>query len=540
VKPLHWKLLLIGAVIAWALFQAWPRAERPFLNMKLGLDLKGGSYLVMQVQTDDALKAEADIVATRMADRLRKEGLTDARAVVSDTPGEVVVTGIPAGRLPDVQKLIQEEASSWLLSPTGSGFTARVPNAEAVEIRDKAVRQAVTTIQSRIDAFGVAETSLTRVGGDKSDRILVQLPGVEDPSRVKRVIQTQARLELRSAYYAPDGAGPFVALTREEVLSQFGGKLPVGVEVLPVEGKSDAAQARPGAEQAAPKIVQWMAVDKTAVITGTDLQDARPSTGEWNQTVVSFALRVSAADRFAKFTREHIGKQMPIVLDGKIRSAPSIRGEISTHGQIEGNFTRIEADDLSLTLRAGALPARVTTIEERTVGPSLGRDSISAGVRASLIGALAVCAFMLLYYRLSGLNALAALAINLLILAAGMAALGATLTLPGIAGYALTVGMAVDANVLIFERIREELRAGKTVRGAIEAGFNKAFSAIFDSNLTTIISALFLFQYGTGPVRGFAVSLTIGLLANMFTAVFVSKVIFELVLRDRPVKTLSI
>lgn len=548
MKTLHWKLLLIGLVAVWAIYNAWPRQAGNLVNLKLGLDLKGGSYLVMQVEGNDAVKAECEISAGRLGDFLKKQGFPEVRAVVGDAVGEVVVSGIPPSRLAEAEKLVETETGSWSVSAEGGEIRLMMPSTDQEVLRDRAVKQALNTITNRIDAFGVAETSVTRLGGKNADRILVQLPGVEDPSRVKKLIQTQARLELRLAYYTPDGNGPYRGLKKEDVVAQLGGREPQGVEILPIEEKVQQDPNSPlgggtvaASTEAAPRrIAEWIAVEKTSIVTGSDLQDARPAPDQWGQTVVSFTLRVNAADRFARFTRANINRIMPIVLDQKIKSAPVIRAEISTHGQIEGNFTPIEADDLSLVLRAGALPARVNTIEERTVGPSLGKDSIDAGMRASLAGAALVCGFMLLYYRLSGLNAMAALGLNLLILVAAMGAFGATLTLPGIAGYALTVGMAVDANVLIFERIREEMRMGKTVRGAIDAGFDKAFSAIFDSNLTTIISALFLFQYGTGPVKGFAVSLIIGLVANMFTAVFVSRVIFDLVIGDRAIRRLSI
>ncbi len=537
MKPLHWKLALIIAVALWAAWQVWPRTENTFLNVKLGLDLRGGSYLVMQVQTEDAIKAEADIEAARIGDRLRQEGFTDARAIGGEVPGTIVVTGVPAARLSEAERLVGEEAGDWVVSTDGAEIRVAMPSSEEDLIRDKAVRQALTTVQNRVDALGVAEAAVTRLGGENRDRILVQMPGVEDPSRVKRVIQAQAQLELRSAYYATDGTGPFMAPTRDEVLAQLGGRLPPGVEILPHEAERKIVD--PNLPPPPAQVDSYMAVERTAVITGSDLQNAQPSRGEWGNTVVSFTLRVAAADRFGRFTREHINKQMPIVLDGRIKSAPVIRAEITTNGMIEGNFTPAEAEDLSLVLRAGALPARVLTLEERTVGPSLGRDSIRDGLRAAAFGAIFTCIFMLVYYNLAGVNAIVALGLNMLILFAAMAQMGATLTLPGIAGLALTIGMAVDANVLIFERIREELRAGKTVKGAVEAGFAKALSAIVDSNLTTIIAALFLIGYGTGPVKGFAVTLIIGLMANMFTAVFVSKTLFELILQ-RPMKKLSI
>ncbi len=531
MKPTHWRIVIILGVIAFAAFYAWPRpdAGRPIMNMRLGLDLKGGSHLVMKVVTDDAVKSEADLIATRVADRLRDEGFPNVSAIiVDDEIGAVDVTGLGTGRVADAEALIEDEVSNWKLSRRGEGLRIRIPTDEEGFVRDRAVRQALNTIRNRVDEFGVAEPVIQRIGSTESERILVQLPGVEDPTRVKKLLQTQARLELRLLHYGP-GGNPFIGTTREEVVQQLGGTVPPGVEVLPEIDPDDEQVTR-----------SWMAVTRSAAVTGGDLQDARPSQGEWGDTVVSFTLRVSAADRFGEFTRTNIGRQMAVVLDDKIRTAPTIEGAISTHGQITGSYTFEEADDLSLVLRAGALPARVRTIEERTVGPSLGHDSIVSGASAALIGFVLVMLFMLVYYKFSGINAVVALLMNLLIVAAVMAMLEATLTLPGIGGFILTVGMAVDANVLIFERIREELSSGKTVRGALDAGFSKALSAILDANITTLIAALFLFQYGTGPVRGFAVTLSIGILASIFTAVFVSRTLFDLYLGERTAQKLSI
>lgn len=519
-----WKFGLIGIVLAFSLWHAWPRADRPILNMKLGLDLKGGSHLVMQVITDDAIKAECDITANRTNDALHKAGLTTARVTVGEL-GEVIVSGIPNGRMADAEAALKE-ATGWPMSPSGDQIRITMPSTERQIARDRATQQALNTIRNRIDAFGVGETDI-RLAGAQKDRVLVELPGVEDPTRVKNVIQTQARLELRLAYYGQDGTGPYTN-TKEALLAHFRGEIPPGTEILPmVERRAEGGEL-------------FMLVEKASVITGGDLADARPSMDEFNRPNVHFTLRVSAADRFARFTRTNIRRQMPIVLDDKIISAPSINSEIGISGQISGRFSRQEAEDLALNLRSGALPARVVTIEERTVGPSLGKDSIQAGLKSSLWGSLAVCCLMLLYYKRSGINAIIALVFNMVILAACMASFGAVLTLPGIAGYALTVGMAVDSNVLIFERIREELRHGRAVRAAIDLGFSKAFSAIVDTHVTTIVSALFLFGYGTGAVKGFAVALTVGLMANLFTALIVSKLIFDIEIGDRAVQRLSI
>ncbi|NJN64525.1 MAG: protein translocase subunit SecD [Acidobacteria bacterium] len=531
MKAVHWKLLVIGIVLAASLVMLWPRKSGEWVNLALGLDLKGGSHLVMEVLTDDAVRAEANVVGTRMAERLRSEGYPEARAEVTGL-GTITFSGLGADKVANARALIEDDLELWQISTDGDLVRATMPDQSITAIRDQAVQQALNTIRNRVDAFGVAEPLIQRVGGQESERILLQLPGVEDPSRVKGIIQTQAQLEFRMAHYGQDGSGPFRGLTKEDVAAQFGGMVPPGTEPLPVLRVNPQTKEKEASE--------WMLVEKATVVTGSDLTDARPSKDQWGKDTVSFRLNVDVASRFARHTRANVGRVMPIVLDGKVETAPMIQSEISTDGQITGEYTYEEAQDLALVLRAGALPARVVTIEERTVGPSLGRDSIKQGMNAILIGFVVVMVFMVVYYKLSGLNAVLALLLNTLIIAAVMSFFGATLTLPGIAGFILLVGMAVDANVLIFERIREEMEAGKTVRGALDAGFGKAMSAIIDSNITTLIAAVLLFNYGTGPVRGFAVTLSIGIIASLFTAIFVSRTVFDLFLGERGSAKLSI
>ncbi|MCI0404417.1 MAG: protein translocase subunit SecD, partial [Acidobacteria bacterium] len=345
--------------------------------------------------------------------------------------------------------------------------------------------------------------------------ILVQLPGVDDPARVKSILQSTAILEIKLVQ-----DGPFAS--ESEALGKYGGILPPDTVLV---------QEAPGVSQntAGP---QWYLVDRSAVVSGTDLRTARaevnPETPGSYQ--VSFGLSRDAASRFGPFTERNRGRPLCIVLDNRIRSVATIQSRIDDSGRITGTFTLQEASDLALVLQSGSLPASIKYLEERAVGPSLGADSIRAGFTAVVVGFVAVVSFMLFYYRFSGVNAIVSLLLNLLILMAALAYFGATLTLPGIAGILLTIGMAVDANVLVFERIREELRAGKGVVSAVESGFERAFSAIFDSNATTIIAALFLFSFGTGPIRGFAITLGIGLVANMFAAVYTSRALFEFVL----------
>lgn len=524
MKNIQIRLGLCLVILAISLVLAWPRPERPILNMKLGLDLKGGSRLVMEVQQEDAVKSQANVVAQRLASALQADGFAEANPVAGEV-GEIRITGLTAARADAARSTLQRELSEWTIESAADGLVVKMPQSEIDRTKENAVSQAMQTIENRVNAFGVGETTVARIGGAQRNRILVELPGVEDPSRVKRIIQVEAQLELRRACYNGE-AGPFFGATANDVVAALGGRLPPACEIL------ESLDATAGS--------RFMAVERASVITGADLQTADVQRDEFGRPAVGFELKVDAVRRFAEFTGSNIGRLMPIVIDRKIKSAPSINNQISRSGIVQGSFTAEEAQDLALTLRSGALPARVLTIEERTVGPSLGKDSIDQGLKASALGALLVVCFMVIWYKGAGINAVVTLAANLLIVAGVMAWLDATLTLPGIAGYALTIGMAVDANVLIFERIREELRSGKTVRAAIDTGFGKAFGTIFDSNLTTIIAAFFLMMYGTGPVKGFAVSLTAGLLANMFTAVYMSRTLFELVLGNRSAQKLSI
>lgn len=340
---------------------------------------------------------------------------------------------------------------------------------------------------------------------------------MDDPSRVKDIIQNTAMLTLKIVQ-----DGPYA--TRDAALAAHGGVLPPDTELLP--GKSESSSDTSSGEA-------WYLINRIAAVTGRDLRDAQPRPDENGRPSVNFTLTRDGAVRFGRVTGQNIGKQLAIILDNRVFSAPTIQGQITDNGRITGSFTQQQASDLALVLRSGALPASIKYLEERTVGPSLGADSIRHGVIASIVGLVAVMGFMLFYYRGSGINANLALILNLIILVAALAYFGAVLTLPGIAGVILTVGMGVDSNVLIFERIREELRLGKTVGAAVAGGFDHAFLTIIDTHVTTIVSSLILFTFGTGPIRGFAVTLTIGLVANLFTSVFVSRVIFDYVLGRR-------
>ena len=373
--------------------------------------------------------------------------------------------------------------------------------------------QSLENIKLRINALRLSEPTIS-VTGRADNEILVELPGEGEPTRAKAVIQAGGQLELRRVAdeqsYASD----------TEALANHGGILPAGTEIVPGTADTTSGQA--------PAQVFYL-LDRAPIVTGQDLVSAtpEPSTNYPGQYQVAFHLSTAAAARFGPFTEANIGHRMAIVLDHKVYTAPVINGRIEDSGVIEGNFTQESAQDLALVLRAGALPASIKYLEERTIGPSLGADSIKEGVRASIGSIIVVMIFLVIYYRLSGVNAVVALMLNLFILMAFMAYVGAVLTLPGIAGVILTIGMGVDSNVLVFERIREELRAGKANASAVDVGFDKAFLTIIDTHVTTIVSAIFLFLFGTGPVRGFAVTLVIGLMANIFTSIYVSRAIFD-------------
>ena len=517
-RKLMWRWILIGLVTAAAVYLMYP----PEQTVKLGLDLKGGIHLVLQVNQMDAVRAEVDDAMERVRAELASKGFPPESMVrLEDGDG---FRFKPMANTSDklLDKILGDRLPDFNVAP-GVETTARLKPEVRRSVQDMAVRQGLETIRNRIDQFGVAEPTIQRQWLE-SNRIVVQLPGVDDPGRVKELIRSTAFLEIKPVVR--------VAPTEEALLATLGCVVPDDSQVVPgdVEGQDGRVTGR-----------EYYLVKKASVVTGRDLRTARRSQDQYNQPAVSFSLSPEGARKFGEYTAAHIGDRMAIVLDNKVRSAPSIRSRIDDSGIIEGSFTMQAAEDLSLVLRAGALPASITYLEERTVGPSLGRDSIVRGIRAGLVGLALIMVFMLLYYKGAGINAVLALVLNAVILIGTMSAFHATLTLPGIAGIILTIGMAVDANVLIFERIREELELGKTVRSALDLGFQRALSAIIDSNLTTIISALFLFQFGTGPIKGFAVSLTIGLLVSMFTAVFVSRAIFDLLLsRREKVTALSI
>jgi preprotein translocase subunit SecD len=492
-------------------------------QLKLGLDLKGGVHLVLRVHTDEALQIATTTTVEQVREALRTANVTVGSLTVT-SPTSFRAEGVPQDRDAEFRRVAEELVATNYDRTSGAGgsytFTMK-PNIER-DMREQTVVQAQETIDRRVNELGVAEPNISRYGDD-GDQLLVQLPGVTDVSRAKEIIRSTAILELKLVE-----AGP--ASTKEALLQSYGGKVPEDMEI--VTGVAAAGDVG----------TSFYLVRKVAAVTGQDLRNARPSLDENSRPAVAFSLTNEGARKFGKVTGENVGRFLAIILDKRVQSAPRIESRINDEGRIAGSFTTEEVNDLSLILRSGALPASMSYLEERVVGPTLGADSIKAGVSASLAGLALVVLFMLLYYKLSGINAVVAMGCNLIILIGLMAYFGATMTLPGIAGFILTMGMGVDSNVLIFERIKEELAAGKGVRASIEAGFSRVFLTLLDTHVTALIAAAFLFQFGTGPIRGFATTLTIGLLTNLFTSIFVSKTLFDLVLQRQPAtaRTISI
>jgi preprotein translocase subunit SecD len=487
-------------------------------QLKLGLDLKGGVHLVLRVQTDDALRVKTEQDSGRLQEELKRRGVPANIAILDVTSFRV--EGVPPGQEQAFRQAAEQEGVDFDRSPgAGGSFTFRMRPNIAQRLREEAVVQARQTIERRVNELGVTEPSIAQQG---ADQILVQLPGVSDVDRAKQVIGSPGMLELKLVEQGP-------AANREDVLRGSGGVVPSGMEVL--SGSGD----RTGG--AGPV---YYLVRRVAAVTGQDLRSARVQLDQNNLPAVGFTLNSSGAAAFARVTGENIGRNLAIVLDKAVQSAPVIEGRIAADGQIAGGFTQEEAQNLALILRSGALPATLTYLQEQTIGPTLGADSIRSGVIASVAGLLLISVFMLIYYKLSGVNAIVALVFNLVILLGLMAYVGAVMTLPGIAGFVLTMGMGVDSNVLIFERIKEELEAQRGVRAAINAGFSRVFLTLVDTHTAALISAAFLFQFGTGPIRGFAVALFFGLLSNLFTSIFVSKTLFEAELANKKVASISI
>lgn len=502
-------------------------------NIRLGLDLRGGTHLVLQVQADEYLATYTENERAKISELLKKENIAFT-AVKAPAAGQVVVETADNSKFGDItskvtgQVLGPDWPSSTNSSPATVTFTLN-PSVAAF-LKKQATEQAKAIIENRINQFGVAEPTVQFQGRDEDHQILIQMPGIDNPERVKELIKGDSVLELRAVV---PGLGIYP--TKEAAEAAAAGSPDREVLKVSESRSSIAGEARPSREG-------WQVVEKTPIITGNDLRNAQARPGQQGVGYeIDFELKPGPADKFEQWTSKNIGNQLAIVLNNEIKSAPSVNGAIRDRGQIQGSFTKDQAEDLALILRSGALPAKIRYLQESTVGPSLGADSIRQGIIASIVGLALVVVFMLFYYKLSGVNAILALLLNLIVLLAGLAMFNATLTLPGIAGVILTIGMAVDSNVLIFERIREELRAGKLVVSAVDIGFGKALTTIIDTHVTTVVSCLFLYAFGTGPIRGFAVTLVIGLIANLFTAVYVSRSIYIWVLsRHQQTDSLSI
>lgn len=525
-KNLRWKVIVIIAVMLVFLFgifgvpKTWSGSgllASMTDRIHLGLDLKGGTHLILQVQVNDAVKADADRAIERLKDDLHTRKVNYADITQPDpasNPDRIVIKGVPPDATTDLRNLISDRLPEYESTSGAEGsWVLSMKQQPLTELKNRAVAQAIETIRNRVDKLGVSEPVIQEHGlGDY--QILVQLPGIDDSGRVKEIMQSTAMLEIRQAL--SNGA---TYKDEQAALAAVNGVLPDNSVLM--HGKNIGANGEDSVYM----------ISRVSAVAGHDLREARVGrSSQTGQPEVNFFLTAEGGRRFSNFTGQHVGDYLAVVLDNKVMEVAVIKSEIGDSGVIEGRFTDQQAKDLALILNSGALPAGIKYLEERTVGPSLGADSIRSGVRAAIIGMLAVLIFMLVYYRGAGINADVALILNLIILLGFLGFSGATLTLPGIAGVILTVGMGVDSNVLIFERIREELRNGKTPPSAVEQGFAHAWVTIVDTHVTTIVSAFILFIFGTGPVRGFAVTLTFGLLANLFTAVFVSRVIFDYIL----------
>jgi len=488
-------------------------------QIKLGLDLQGGTHLILQVQVQESVSQETDQTVDRLTTAMRQKNIRyDEVHRVDDT--HIIVRNVATEQVSDFRDLIHDQYEGvWELTPAPgetNAYLLTMRQSQLARIQENTMEQSLETIERRINGLGLTEPTI-QLHGRKDNEILVQLPGEGDPIRAKQVIQAGGQLELKLV------EDPQTYSSEAAALAAHGGILPPNTEI--VKGRSETRNAQNPQDTGE----VWYLLSRTPIVTGRDLRSAQENRnaempGQWQ---INFNLTGEAARRFGPFTEQHQGQQMAIELEKRVYSAPQIKSRIDDSGRIDGNFSQESAHDLALVLRAGALPASIKYLEERTVGPSLGADSIRHGVQASILSLLVVMIFMVFYYRLSGVNAVLALLLNLVILLAALAMFGAVLTLPGIAGVILTIGMGVDSNVLVFERIREELRNGKSSSASVDAGFSKAFLTIIDTHVTTVVSAFFLFIFGTGPIRGFAVTLTIGLIANIFTAIYVSKAIFQ-------------
>ncbi len=538
-KKLLWRFVLIGVTVVLAVvfflpntpaFQHmpdWWKSNMPNKGINLGLDLQGGVHLVYEVKGDVAVEISTERIMQSIKDILAKKKLT---AEVSRNG--LLISVSPASN--EVRNAI--EGSYPILNPveTTTRVVYKLSDKEASRIKESVADQALETIRNRIDQFGVAEPTILRQG---TNEIVVQLPGIKDPKRAIEIIGKTAQLEFKLVDDTAPVAAEIPAIVRpgeeEVVLAKFSDKLPPDDEILferVVNRETGEVTKRP------------VLLKKQVLMTGQDLTEAKVSLGDRSPFPhVAITFNAAGAKQFEEITGANVKKRMAIILDGTVYSAPVIQERIAGgNAQISGNFSDAEARDLAIVLRAGALPVPMDMLQNVSVGPSLGSDSIEAGKMAGIIGTILVVIFMIVYYKLSGVIADFALVLNIVLLLGAMASLNATLTMPGIAGIILAIGMAVDSNVLMFERMRDELKTGKTPRAAVDSGYDKAFWTIFDSHVTTLITAAVLFQFGTGPIKGFAVTLSLGVAINLFTALVGTKSIFDLINSRQEVRKLSI
>ncbi len=530
-KNLLWKLVFIVGTMLFFLFGIFgiPKSlsGQGLLtaltdHIHLGLDLKGGTHLILQVQVNDAVNVVAQNAMEVLKDQLRNRKIAYSDISQPDqqnNPDRLLLKGVQPSARADLLSIVQERLPEYdITGAAENSWNLSMKPTQLTDLKNKAVTQAIETIRNRIDALGVSEPTIQEHGLGEH-QIVVQLPGVDDPGRVKDIMQSTAMLEIKQSL-----GGPYPS--EQAAMQDKGGVIPADSLLLP-------GHAMPGAQTEGEA---WYLVSRISAVSGKDLRDARASSDQNGQPAVHFDLTGEGGQRFYNFTSAHVGDSLAVVLDNKVQEVANIKEPIRDSGEISGGrMSEQQAKDLSMILRSGALPASIKYLQEETVGPSLGADSIRSGVQAAVVGMVAVLIFMLIYYRGAGINADLALIMNLIILLgflgwSTIAGVNVALTLPGIAGVILTVGMGVDSNVLIFERIREELRNGKTPPSAVDQGFSHAWITIVDTHVTTIVSAAILFIFGTGPVKGFATTLTFGLLANLFTAVFVSRAIFDWIL----------
>jgi len=519
-KNLRWKFLTILVVAGLAVAAFWP----PQARVRRGLDLQGGVHLVLQVKTDDAVNAETETAMGQLQQALKTANVSFTGAKQNGLDS-FTIEGVSPASDSQFRTISDQQVSTQFDRDSLNGaYTFTMKPNMAINAKAEAVQQAIETIERRVNALGVSEPNVARYGA-KGDQIVVELPGLKDVARAKDIIKSTAFLTLNLVE-----AGP--AADQQTLLAAYGGKKPDDMDVVTGD-IGDGTTPQPG----------FFLVQHAPAITGRDLQNAKPGMDQYNKPNVRFTLKSEGAVKFGAVTGANVGRSLAIILDNRVVSYPRIDGRIATtDAEITGNFSNQQASDLSLTLRSGALPATLTYLAQNQVGPSLGADSVRAGIIASITGLALVTLFMLVYYRMAGINAFVSIVLNLVILLGCMAYVGAVMTLPGIAGFILTIGMGVDSNVLIFERIREELATAKGVRQAVAAGFDRVFITIVDTHVSSLIAAAFLFQFGTGPIQGFATTLFFGLIANVFTSVFVSRTLFEFLLSRKPAgaATLSI